>query len=72
MNISLVPNNYARVRIEVVHVLKEILGKASFSPNLLSCRCASDTFECAHVLLAFARAFVQRLMKFYVDFRVCP
>lgn len=71
MNIGLVPNNYARVRIEVVHVLKEILGKASFSPNLLSCRCASDTFECPHVL-ALGRACVQRLMKFYVDFRVCP
>ena len=45
MNISLVPNNYARVRTEVVHVLKEILGKHPFSPNLLSCRCVSDTLS---------------------------
>jgi len=45
MNISLVPNNYARVRTEVVHVLKEILGKASFSPNLLSCRFVSETLS---------------------------
>lgn len=33
MNISLVANNYARVRTEVVHVLKEILGKAFLLPQ---------------------------------------
>lgn len=53
MNTSLAPNNHARVQAEVVYVLKEILGKPLFSPNLLSCRCFGHTFECAHVLAAF-------------------
>ena len=47
------------------------IGEGFLLPNLLSCRCASDTFECPHVL-ALGCACVQRLMKFYVDFRVCP